>query len=71
MNCPRKKLKKAENYPKIDGERLFFSPRRFSKIYTEKPKIVSEKKNEKLCQRKPKSAREKYGANFFVQVYFA
>ena len=62
---------KSENNAKIDRERLFFPREDFRKFTPEKPKIVPEKKNEKLCPRKPKSAREKYGANSFVQVYFA
>ena len=55
-NCPRKTV-----FPRED----------FRKFTPEKPKIVPEKKNEKLCPRKPQSAREKHGSNFFVQVYFA
>ena len=54
-NCPRKTV-----FPRED----------FRKFTPEKPKIVPEKKNEKLCLRKPKSAREKNGSNFFVQVCF-
>ena len=71
---PEKKIKlpekKAENNPKVDRERLFFPREDFRKFTPEKPKIVPEKKNEKLCPRKPKSAREKYGANFFCAGIF-
>ena len=49
---PEKKTKftekKAENNPKIARERLFFPREDFRKYTPEKPKIVPEKKNEKL-----------------------
>ena len=63
QKCPRKNLKTVQKVP----EKEVFSPRRFSENYTRESKNFAREKNEKMCPRRPQSAREKYGSIFLCR----